>query len=84
MMTIIMKFLFHRKEELMKYTSDLIKAAIRNKHIPIVNRGMIAKFKCPICGFIKMVKFAPPENSRRRVHACVCGYRKGFKENETL
>ena len=64
----------------MKYTGDLIRAAIRKKYKPIINRGMIAKFKCPSCGAIKMIKFSPAGNLRRRVHACVCGYRKGFEK----
>ena len=68
----------------MKYTEDMIREAIRKKYKPIVNRGMIAKSKCPECKAIKMIKFSPDGHPRRRVHACVCGYRKGFAEGDSI
>lgn len=62
----------------MKFTEDMIKAAVSEGYKPILNRGMVAKFKCPECNKITLIKFSPPGNARKRVHSCVCGYRKGF------
>jgi ribosomal protein S27E len=63
----------------MKFTGDLIKDAISKGYKPILNRGMVLKSKCPKCGKITLIKFSPAENSRKRVHACVCGHHKGLK-----
>lgn len=68
----------------MKYVGDLIRAAIVKGYKPIVNRGMVAMCKCTSCGAIKMVKFSPPGNARKRVHACICGYRKGFEKGGAI
>lgn len=63
----------------MRFTEDLIKDALHKGFKPIINRGVVALFKCPGCGKVKLVKFSPPGNAQKRRHACVCGYRKGFK-----
>lgn len=62
----------------MKFTEDMIRAAISKGYKPILNRGMVLKSKCPKCGNVKLIKFSPPGNARKRVHACVCGYHKGL------
>ncbi len=62
----------------MKYTGDLIRAAKAKGYEPILKRGMVLKYKCPSCEKVKLIKFSPPGNRRKRVHACICGFRKGF------
>ena len=62
----------------MRFTEDLIKDAMHKGFKPVINRGVVALFKCTSCGKVKLVKFSPPTNRRKRVHACACGYRKGF------
>jgi len=62
----------------MKFTEDMIKAAKSKGYKPIFKRGMILQYMCPSCGKVRLIKFSPPNNRRKRVHACICGYRKGF------
>jgi len=62
----------------MKFTEDMIKAAIAKGYSAITSKRSITQFMCPSCNKVKLIKFSPPGNSRKRVHACVCGYRKGF------
>lgn len=62
----------------MKFTGDLIRKAIAKNYKPVLNRGMVLKSKCPACKKITLIKFSPAGNSRKRVHACVCGYHKGL------
>lgn len=62
----------------MKFTEDMIKAAKSKGYKPILSRGMILQSKCPACKKIRLIKFSPPYNRRMRVHACICGFRKGF------
>ncbi len=59
----------------MRFTEDLIKDALHKGFKPIVNRGVVALFKCPSCDKVKLVKF---NKGKKRVSACVCGFRKGF------
>lgn len=66
------------KENKMKFTEDMIKAAIMKGYSPITKKRMVLKFKCPSCNKVRMIKFSPPGNTRKRVHSCVCGYRKRF------
>ena len=62
----------------MKFTEDMVKAAKAKGYKPILKRGMILQYKCPSCEKVRLIKFSPAENRRKRVHACVCGFRKGF------
>lgn len=57
----------------MRFTEDLIKDALHKGFKPVVNRGVVALFKCAGCGKIKLVKF---KNKKKSISACVCGFRK--------
>lgn len=57
----------------MRFTEDLIKDAGHKGFKPVVNRGVVALFKCPSCGKVKLVKF---KNKKKRISACACGFRK--------
>ncbi len=60
----------------MQFVSDMIQAAIGKGFQPITSGKLTTMFKCPQCKKVKMVMFKPPEDGRKRVHACTCGYRK--------
>ncbi len=62
----------------MKFTQDMIKAAIAKGYTPILKKRSVLQYKCPKCGEVRLIKFSPANNKKKRVHACICGFRKGF------
>jgi len=57
----------------MRFTEDLIKDAMHKGFKPVINRGVVALFKCPSCAKVKLVKF---KNEKKEIKACACGFRK--------
>lgn len=57
----------------MRFTEDLIKDAAHKGYKPVVNRGVVALFKCTSCDKVKLVKF---KKKGKKVSACACGFRK--------
>ncbi len=57
------------------YVQDMIKTARALGYRQITSGKTTTMFRCPQCKKVKMVMFKPPEDGRKRVHACICGYR---------